>query len=80
MEVWQGLALAGVVLGLAGGLWLLQRLLLWATRWRWPGIRFEGKGGFNALQPLGDILDPSARLVKEVREHIREDEDSAGST
>jgi hypothetical protein len=77
MEWWRWLIVAGVLLGVLLGVFLLQRLLL--IRWRFPTIRFEGKGGTNALQPLGDILDPSTKHIHEVQEHIRKDEEEPGA-
>jgi hypothetical protein len=77
MEWWRWLILGGVLLGAVLAAYVLHRLLL--IRWQWPTMRFEGKGGSNALQPLGDILDPSAKHIHEVQEHIREDEDDAGA-
>lgn len=77
MEWWRWLILGGALLGVVLLAFVLQRLLL--TRWRWPIMKFEGKGGSNALQPLGDILDPSTKHIQEVHEHVREDEDESGA-
>jgi hypothetical protein len=79
MQWWQWLILVLLPIGLILVLWLGQRFFLLLTRWRLPPMRFEGKGGFNALQPLGEIVDPGAKHIQEVQEHIREDEDEAGS-